>query len=173
MDYHANVDGVVNFAREVWPQVRDRQIRDHLAGLTFTIVGRDPAPEVRELAAMPGVEVTGTVDDVRPFYREAAAAVVPLKVGGGSRLKILEAMAAGVPVVSTTLGAEGLNVKHGENILIADTNEQLIEAIAAVVEDDVRLKQLSAAGRTLVSNHYDWSRLGTNLFEMYQQLLGG
>jgi len=168
MDYHANVDGVVNFAREVWPKVRDR-----LPGLAFTIVGRDPAPEVRELAAVPGIEVTGTVDDVRPFYREAVAAVVPLKIGGGSRLKILEAMAAGVPVVSTTLGAEGLNVKHGENILIADTNEQLIEAIRAVVEDDARRQQLSAAGRVLVSNHYDWSRLGTNLFEVYQQLLGG
>lgn len=168
MDYHANVDGVVNFAREVWPQVRDR-----LKGLTFTIVGRDPAPEVRELAAMPGLEVTGTVDDVRPFYREAAAAVVPLKVGGGSRLKILEAMAAGVPVVSTTLGAEGLNVKHGENILIADTNQQLIDAIRSVVEDEGLRQRLSAAGRTLVSHHYDWSRLGTNLFEVYQQLLGG
>ena len=168
MDYHANVDGVVNFAREIWPQVRGR-----LPGLTFTIVGRDPAPEIRELAAMPGLEVTGTIDDVRPFYREAAAAVVPLKVGGGSRLKILEAMAAGVPVVSTTLGAEGLNVKDGENILIADTDRELLDAIRSVVEDEVLRQRLSAAGRTLVSNHYDWSRLGTNLFEVYQQLLGG
>ena len=168
MDYHANVDGVVNFSREVWPQIRDR-----LPALTFTIVGRDPAPEVRELAAMPGVEVTGTVDDVRPFYREAAAAVVPLKVGGGSRLKILEAMAAGVPVISTTLGAEGLNVQPGENILIADTNSDLIDAIRSLVEDEGLRQRLGGAGRTLVSNHYDWSTLGTNLFEVYQQLLGG
>ena len=146
-------------------------LHDRQTELIFTIVGRDPAPEVRELAAIPGVEVTGTVDDVRPFYREAVAAIVPLKVGGGSRLKILEAMAAGVPVVSTTLGAEGLDVRHGENILIADTNEQLVEAISAVVGNEEQRKQLSAAGRALVSSRYDWSTLGANLFEIYQQLL--
>ena len=167
MDYHANVDAAVSFAREVWPRLRDRQTE-----LVFTIVGRDPAPEVRALATIPGIEITGTVDDVRPFYREAWVAIVPLKVGGGSRLKILEAMAAGVPVVSTTLGAEGLDVRHGENILIADTNEQLIEAISAVVQNEEQRKQLSTAGRALVSSRYDWSRLGASLFEVYGELKG-
>jgi len=166
MDYHANVDGAVSFGREVWPRVRDRQPE-----LVFTVVGRDPAPEVRALTTIPGIEITGTVDDVRPFYREALAAIVPLKVGGGSRLKILEAMAAGVPVISTTLGAEGLNVRDSENILIADTNEQLAEAIVSVVESEEQCKRLSAAGRTLISGHYDWSQLGTNLLEIYQKLL--
>ena len=108
MDYHANIDGVVDFAREVWPAVHERNPE-----LVFTIVGRDPAAEVRQLATIRGIEVTGTVADVRPYYREAVASIVPLKVGGGSRLKILEAMAAGVAVVSTTLGAEGLDVQHG------------------------------------------------------------
>jgi sugar transferase (PEP-CTERM/EpsH1 system associated) len=168
MDYHANIDGAVNFARDVWPGLHNRR-----SELIFTIVGRDPAPEVRALATSRGIEVTGTVDDVRPFYREAMAAIVPLKVGGGSRLKILEAMAAGVPVVSTTLGAEGLDVRHGENILIADSNEQLAEAISNVVENGELQKRLSSAGRALASEHYDWSRLGANLFETYQQLLGG
>jgi sugar transferase (PEP-CTERM/EpsH1 system associated) len=167
MDYHANIDAAVNFAREVWPQLRERRPE-----LIFTIVGKDPAPEVRELAQIPGVEVTGTVDDVRPFYRDASAAVVPLKVGGGSRLKILEAMAAGVPVISTTLGAEGLEVLHDENILIADTNEQLVQAITSVVENKTRRDQLSAAGRELVSRRYDWSSLGTALFDVYEELLG-
>lgn len=167
MDYHANIDAAVNFAQEVWPQLRARQPK-----LIFTIVGKDPAPAVRELAQIPGVEVTGTVDDVRPFYRDASAAVVPLKVGGGSRLKILEAMAAGVPVVSTTLGAEGLEVLHDENILIADTSEQLVQAIASVVENKTRRDQLSAAGRELVSRRYDWSSLGTALFGVYEELLG-
>ena len=166
MDYHANVEGAVNFAREIWPRVRDRQPE-----LIFTIVGKDPAPAVRELAQLPGIEVTGTVDDVRPFYRDAIAAVVPLNVGGGSRLKILEAMAAGVPVVSTTLGAEGLEVQHDENILIADTNEGLVEAIVSVVENEARHKHLSDAGRALVSSRYDWSRLGASLFRAYEELL--
>ena len=166
MDYHANIDGAVSFARDVWPGLQDRHPE-----LIFTIVGRDPAPEVRALATNPGIEVTGTVDDVRPFYREALAAVVPLKVGGGSRLKILEAMAAGVPVVSTTLGAEGLDVHDGEDVVIADTKEQLVEKIVSVIESEELRQQLGAAGRALVSERYDWSRLGVNLFETYQQLL--
>lgn len=166
MDYHANIDGAVSFARDVWPGVRDRHPE-----LIFTIVGRDPAPEVRELRSTPGIKVTGTVDDVRPFYREALAAVVPLKVGGGSRLKILEAMAAGVPVVSTTLGAEGLDVHDGEDILIADTNEQLAEKIGSVIESEELRQRISATGHMLVADRYDWSRLGANLFEKYQQLL--
>lgn len=167
MDYHANIDGVVDFAREVWPTVHECNPE-----LLFTIVGRDPAAEVRQLASIRGIEVTGTVADVRPYYREAVASIVPLNVGGGSRLKILEAMAAGVPVVSTTLGAEGLEVQHAVNILIADTNAQLLEAITGVVENEELRSQLSDAGRALVSSRYDWSTLGAKLFEIYQQLLG-
>ena len=166
MDYHANIDGVVDFAREVWPRLRERRPE-----LVFTVVGKDPAPEVRELAKIAGIEVTGTVDDVRPFYREAIAAVVPLKVGGGSRLKILEAMAAGVPVVSTTLGAEGLGVRHDENILIADSNEELAEAIISLVESGSQRRDLIEAGRALVSRRYDWSSLGASLFRAYEELL--
>lgn len=167
MDYHANIDGVVDFAREVWPAIRERHPE-----LVFTIVGRDPAAEVRELTTIRGIEVTGTVADVRPYYREAVASIVPLKVGGGSRLKILEAMAAGVAVVSTTLGAEGLEVQDGENILIADTDAQLLEAITNVVASEEVRRRLSVNGRALVSSRYDWETLGANLFELYRQLLG-
>jgi sugar transferase (PEP-CTERM/EpsH1 system associated) len=166
MDYHANVDGAVSFARDVWPGLHARH-----SELIFTIVGRDPTPEVRALATDPGVEITGTIDDVRPFYREALAAVVPLKVGGGSRLKILEAMAAGVPVVSTALGAEGLDVHDDADILIADSNEQLAEGIVGLIESKELRQRLSAAGRALVAEHYDWSRLGASLFEIYEDLL--
>lgn len=166
MDYHANVDGAISFARDVWPGLHARH-----SELIFTIVGRDPTPEVRALATDPGVEVTGTIDDVRPFYREALAAVVPLKVGGGSRLKILEAMAAGVPVVSTALGAEGLDVHDDADILIADSNEQLAEGIFDLIESKELRQRLSAAGRALVVEHYDWSRLGASLFEIYEEML--
>ncbi len=166
MDYHANIGGVVDFAREVWPGLHDSRPE-----LVFTIVGRDPATEVLELRSIAGIEVTGTVDDVRPYYREAIAAIVPLKVGGGSRLKILEAMAAGVPVISTTLGAEGLDVQNGENILLADTNQELAETIITLVESDAQRKQLRSGGRALVSARYEWSGLGAALFETYSQLL--
>jgi polysaccharide biosynthesis protein PslH len=165
MDYHANVDAAVNFAREVWPQLHETKPE-----LIFTIVGRDPAPEVRQLASLPGVEVTGTVDDVRPYYQEAVMAVIPLRVGGGSRLKILEAMAAGVPVISTTLGAEGLEIRDGENLLVADTDSEMREAIIAVAEDAEQRRKLSEAGRALVFERYDWSRLGAALFDTYQDL---
>ncbi len=166
MDYHANIDGVVAFAREVWPALHERHPE-----MLFTIVGRDPSAEVLQLASMPGVEVTGTVDDVRPYYREAILSIVPLKIGGGSRLKILEAMAAGVPVVSTTLGAEGLDVRHGVDIFIADTNEQQSDAITAVIENEGLRRQLRVEGRALVARRYDWTRVGDSLFKVYEELL--
>lgn len=166
MDYHANIDGAVGFARDVWPRLRERKPE-----LIFTIVGRAPAPEVRELASIPGIEVTGTVDDVRPYYQEAIAAIVPLKVGGGSRLKILEAMAAGVPVVSTTLGAEGLKVMPDENILIADTNEGTIDAVIRLIENEEQRAQFRNAGRALISDRYDWTTVGASLFRCYVDLL--
>lgn len=165
MDYHANSDAAVSFGREIWPGVHQRR-----PDLVFTIVGRNPTPEVRQLAMLPGVEITGTVDDVRPYYREALAAVIPLRVGGGSRLKILEAMAAGVPIISTTLGAEGLDVHNGRDILIANTNKELSEAIIALTDDSERRNRLSVGGRALVSARYDWSTLGESLLKIYQSL---
>lgn len=166
MDYHANIHAVVDFARDVWPVIHPRQ-----PDLVFTIVGRNPSTEVRELSAHPGIEVTDTVDDVRPYYREAVASIVPLKVGGGSRLKILESMAAGIPVVSTTLGAEGLEVRHGTEIVIADTNEQLASAISDLLASDELQKRLSQAGRALVSQRYEWKIAGESLFRTYEKLL--
>jgi sugar transferase (PEP-CTERM/EpsH1 system associated) len=166
MDYHANCDAVVDFVRQVWPLVRERRPE-----LVFTIVGRDPSTAVRQLASIPGVEVTGTVDDVRPFYREAFAAVVPLKTGGGSRLKILESMAAGVPVISTRLGAEGLDVQDRENILIAETGPEFRDAIAEIMDDHEMRQKLRKTGRALVSERYDWSKLGASLSEVHATLI--
>jgi glycosyltransferase involved in cell wall biosynthesis len=167
MDYHANIDAVTNFARNVWPVIHESK-----PGLRFTIIGRKPAAEVRQLASMPGIEVTGSVDDVRPFYREALAAVVPLNVGGGSRLKILEAMAAGVPVVSTRLGAEGLSISDGENILLADSPAQLASQTIALIDDETMRTTIIAGGRELVEAKYDWKILGAKLIAQYQELLG-
>ncbi len=166
MDYHANVDAATHFAREVWPRLYAQR-----AELVFTIVGRAPAPEVRALAELPGIEVTGTVADVRPYYREALGAVIPLRVGGGSRLKILEAMAAGVPVVSTTLGAEGLAVRNGENIFLADTAEELAHALIGLIEHEAQRRQLTEAARQLVAARYDWTSLGAKLSDTYRSLI--
>ena len=166
MDYHANIDAVINFAHNVWPIVHGKKPE-----LLFTIVGRDPSPAVRELSSIAGIEVTGSVKDVRPYYREAIAAVVPLRVGGGSRLKILEAMAAGIPVVSTTLGAEGLKVMPAENILLADDDRDLAGKITKILEDETLRSRIVAAARALIAERYEWSTLGASLMNVYSNLL--
>lgn len=166
MDYHANVDGAVGFARNVWPRVFEL-----LPGAVLTIVGRNPTPEVRALSGLPGVEVTGTVDDVRPYYREALASVVPLNVGGGSRLKIYETMAAGVPVVSTRLGAEGVDARDGESIILAETADEFCRALRELDGAGRKWREMAAAGRRLVSERYDWAILGEQLAGIHQDLL--
>jgi sugar transferase (PEP-CTERM/EpsH1 system associated) len=165
MDYHANIEAAISFAKKIWPAVHEKHPE-----LSFTIVGRNPPSTVRELATISGVEVTGSVEDVRPYYREAAMAVVPLNVGGGSRLKILEAMAASVPVVSTAQGAEGLQVHDGENILLSDSNE-LAKAIIGLMDRPELRAKIVSGGRRLVTARYDWSQLGSTLFEYYRELL--
>lgn len=166
MDYHANIDAVIFFAREIWPT-----LRSHFPALNFSIVGRNPSPAVLALAAEPGIDVVGTVDDVRPYYREAFAAIVPLRVGGGTRLKILEAFAAGVPVISTALGAEGLAVTAGVDILLANDAAQFHASINQLNNASAR-ESLVAAGRHLVEKQYDWQNLGAALFALHASRVG-
>jgi sugar transferase (PEP-CTERM/EpsH1 system associated) len=164
MDYHANIDAVIWFLREVWPSVANRFPR-----LTFTIVGRNPGPSVRALASQ-NVQVTGSVDDVRPYYSSAAAVVVPLRVGSGTRLKILEAMAAGVPVVSTTLGAEGLDATAGLELLIGDTPDQISSALVRLLENPALGMALAGGGQALVARNYDWSLIGKRLYDIHHDV---
>jgi glycosyltransferase involved in cell wall biosynthesis len=165
MNYHANIDAIIPFARRVWPRIRDCRPEWKL-----TIVGSKPSQAVLDLRREPGVEVTGTVDDVRPYYREALAAVVPLRTGTGTRLKILEAMAAGVPVVSTAIGAEGLAVTPGRDILIAREERDWSSALEALADMPLR-RRLVAAGRDLVRSRYDWRILEEALCNTYRQWL--
>ena len=167
MNYQANIEAVTLFVRNVWPLVR-REFPDW----RLTVVGSNPTPAVLALSGETNVDVTGTVPDVRPFYREALAAVVPLYTGGGTRLKILEAMAAGVPVVSSSLGAEGLAVSPGENILIADKDEDWLPHLSVLSSQDAVWRRLAANGRNLVISRYDWALVGQLLLQTYRQWLG-
>jgi glycosyltransferase involved in cell wall biosynthesis len=162
MDYSANIDAVQWLVREVWPVVK-RQNPD----LRLTIVGRKPSPSVQALAAG-DIEVTGTVEDVRTFYRRALAVVAPLRIGSGTRLKILEAMAAGVPVVSTRVGAEGLNVSDGLDIILGDTGEEIAQALLRIVSIPGLRERQAQAARDLVARSYDWGGLGTALYGIHE-----
>ncbi len=152
MDWRPNIDGVRWFASEILPLIRRRRPE-----CSLTIAGRLPTPEILRLAeADPRIHVTGTVPDVRPYLWESAVSIVPLRVGGGTRLKIYEAMAARIPVVSTTIGAEGLDVRDGENIALADSPEAFAERCLALLGNaGARSKQAQAAWE-MVSACYSW-----------------
>lgn len=161
MDYSANVDAVIWFVNDIWPELSRQN-----PALSFTIVGRDPKPEVRALAA-DRVSVTGTVPDVRPYYSGSLAAVVPLRFGSGTRLKILEAMAAGIPVISTKLGAEGLDLEDGTHLLLADSASEMTAAVSRLAASPELWMRLSRAGREVVSRLYDWRALTENLYRLH------
>ena len=163
MDYHANIDAALYFAREIWPQVRQRRPE-----LRLVIVGAQPPKLVLALREQ-GITVTGTVEDVRPFYRSALVSVVPLRVGGGTRLKVLEAMAAGTPVISTTLGAEGLAICPGKDIVIADTPATMADAIVSLQAGSTFWQELLANGQRLVRANYDWDVVGEVLWHLHTQ----
>ena len=166
MDYFPNVDAAVFFVESVWPEVRKR-----LPSATLAIVGANPTAAVRALAQVPGITVTGTVPDVLPYYSQATAAIVPLRTGGGTRLKILEAMAAGVPVVSSPLGAEGLAVTDGKEILLVDEIRHWATKLVELAASRPLAERLRAAGLELVQSRYDWNMLGETLSRTYRRWL--
>jgi polysaccharide biosynthesis protein PslH len=150
MDWEANVDGVDYFCRDIWPAVLQA-----VPAARFRIVGRNPQARVRRLSSA-SVEVTGTVPSVIEHLREAAVFVVPLRVGGGTRLKIFEAMATGKAVVSTTIGAEGLDVEHGRDILLADDAKSFSDSIIMLLQDGELRRRFERAAAELAAQH-DWS----------------
>jgi sugar transferase (PEP-CTERM/EpsH1 system associated) len=165
MDYHANIDAVTWFARSAWPELARRDPE-----LTFAIVGRNPSPEVLALASKQ-IEVTGTVDDIRPYYARALAVVVPLRVGSGTRLKILEAMAAGVPIVSTRLGAEGIEAAHDVHLLLADGEKEMVASVNQLTGSPEMRTRLREAARELVVSRYAWPVIGASLYAMHERLI--
>jgi glycosyltransferase involved in cell wall biosynthesis len=165
MGYYPNTDAMLHFANDVLPLLRRRHPSAHLV-----IVGPSAPPAVQRLAS-PWVTITGSVPDVRPYLASAHAVVVPLRVGGGTRLKILEALAMGKPVVSTSLGAEGLAVTHGRELVLADGAEPFAAAVAQVLDDDALALALASAGRRLVERVYDWSASVRALEALYATTL--
>ena len=158
MDWLPNEDAMLWFCRDVLPR-----IRQELPEVRLSIVGRAPTPAVSKLATEHGVRVTGRVEDVRPFISEAAVFVVPLRIGGGTRLKIFEAMAMAKAVVSTTVGAEGLPVTHDRDILLADDAESFARAVVRGLRHVPLRRALEVAARDLVAQRFDWSAVARDL----------
>lgn len=154
MDWHPNEDGALHFLEAVLPRIRAA-----VPHASFAIVGRNPTVRLRAAAAGAGAIVTGTVDDVRPHLAEAAVCVVPLRVGGGTRLKIYEALAMAKAVVSTTIGAEGLPLEPDRHFVQADDPAAFASAVTALLREPVRRAALGAAGRRLVEARYGWRQV--------------
>jgi glycosyltransferase involved in cell wall biosynthesis len=162
MDWMPNIDAVKYFASEIYPLIKSRK-----PDARFAVVGRKPVESVRALSAKDkSIIVTGTVEDVRPWMDKARVMVVPLRAGGGTRIKIYEAMAQGTPVVSTSIGAEGLVVKNNENILLADTPGDFAEATLKLLNDDGLAQKIARNARELVEKNFSWQRVAT-IFEDY------
>ena len=167
MDWFPNVDGVLYFVREVLPLVRRKRPECSLA-----IVGRTPPPEIIDLSSDPNILITGTVPDVRPFLWGAHVSIVPLRIGGGTRLKIYESMAAGTPAVSTTIGAEGLEISPPDNIRIADSAEDFAAQCLELLEDSTARAKIAEGAAEFVRLNFSWDRIATRFEEILEQSPG-
>ena len=169
MDYRPNIDAVLWFCRHVLPLIQ-RQFPN----VILQIVGMNPHPRLDEIRHMPGVEITGAVASIQPYMEAATVYVIPLRVGGGTRFKALEAMASGKAIVSTRLGVEGIPVQHEQELLLADTPNEFAAAVMRLLQDNATSTRLAAQlgqrARVFAAAHYDWQQI-TPLFEdMYAQV---
>ncbi len=153
MDYYPNQECMQRFCREVWPLLKARR-----PTLKLKIVGADPSPEIRALGSLPEVVVTGSVPEVQPYVRESALMVAPLAIARGTQNKILEAMAMGVPVVTSSAAAGGVDAEAGRHLLVADSAAEIAEAVLRIVENPAERARLAVAGRERVLSHHAWPR---------------
>lgn len=162
MDFRPNVDAMLWFARDVLPLVKAR-----VPQVQVYIVGQRPHARLDVLRADPAITITGAVDDTRPYIAAASVYIVPLRMGGGTRLKLLEALSLQAPVVSTTLGAEGFAVTSREQLLLADDAASFAQSIAELIEDRRQAQLLGAAGRLFAVQHYDWRSIVPKFEDVY------
>jgi sugar transferase (PEP-CTERM/EpsH1 system associated) len=167
MDYRPNLDAINWFCATIWPAVRAA-----LPKARLLIVGRDVSPELQPLARVPGVEIVGAVPDERPWFDRSDLLVVPMRMGSGVRLKVLQAMAMGVPVVSTSLGMTGVDAGDGTHYLLADTPKEFARQIIRALEDPSLRQTLGHEARKLVCERYDWQVIVPRLDHFYEELTG-
>jgi len=167
MDFRPNVDAVLWFVQEVLPLLRLSSPESR-----FWVVGQNPHPRLAAVANCPEVVVTGRVEDVRPYIAAAGVYVVPLRIGGGTRLKVLEAMAMGKAIVSTRLGCEGFDLVPDQELAIADAPADFAKAIVALLSDPERRERMGRAARRFAGSRYDWSVIVPRMEKVYGESLG-
>ena len=164
MDWLPNEEGIFYFANEIFPLILSK-----VPDVTLCVVGRNPSQRLKDLAArVPNFQLTGWVEDVRPYLAQCAVCIVPLRIGGGTRLKIYEAMSMAKAVVSTSIGAEGLPVKNGEHLLVADTPSSFAEKTLQLLADPSAREQLGQRARLLVEQNYSWATVSNDLSKSWQ-----
>jgi len=163
MNFRPNVDAVIWFTQKVWPL-----IQSEFPEARFRVVGRNPHPRLKPLRELPGITLTGYVEDIRPHIAEAGVYVVPLRVGGGTRLKVLEAMSMGKAIVSTSLGCEGIDITPGQELLIADEPLYFAKEVVSLMRDHRRRRELALAARRLVEVRYDWQHITSLMERVYE-----
>jgi glycosyltransferase involved in cell wall biosynthesis len=166
MDYSPNVDALRWFFEEIHDLLLAR-----IPEAKILIVGKNPIEEVRSYQSRKGVTVTGGVPDVRPYYRRSWLQMVPLRIGGGTRLKIVESLAIGTPVVSTTIGAQGLELRHESDILLADDAQSFAEELSRGLLDEELRKNLESSGISTATQRFGWPAIGDRLARRYDELL--
>jgi len=167
MDWLPNEDAIQYFTKQIMPLVKER-----VPDATLTVVGRNPYPSLVELGQRDAsVIVTGRVEDVRPYMERAAAYIVPIRIGGGTRLKIYEAMAMEKPIISTTVGAEGLPVSDGVDLLLADTPAAFAGAIVRVLRDEAFARQLGARAAGIVREQFGWNKVAASFAEICERVV--
>ena len=160
MDWDPNEDAVLYFMKEIYPLIKKKA-----PYASFTVVGRNPSQRLKSLNKLDSsINITGTVEDVRPYLTESEVYVVPLRIGGGTRIKIFEAMAMALPVVSTSIGAEGLSVKNGENILLSDQPEEFADNVIKLLQDQKNREEIGEKALTLIQKRFSWGAV-TEVFE--------
>jgi len=167
MDWLPNEDAISYFTERIFPLIR-RQI----SGASLSVVGRQPSSRLRASCGKEhNLTVTGWVEDIRPYLARGAVYVVPLRIAGGTRLKIFEAMSMGKAVVSTSIGAEGLPIHHGEHLLLADDPAAFADAVTGLLRDPVRRKRIGLAARKLVEEHYSWAQVGKRFSDVVTEVV--
>ncbi len=168
MDWFPNEDAAAYFIEDILPTIQKKR-----PNLKFYVVGQYPSERLKRYGNRPGVMITGRVDDVKPYIARATVYVVPLRIGGGTRLKILEALAMGKAVVSTSVGAEGLNLSAGDEIMIADESATFADGVLQLMENGCMRRGLGDNGRRRVETEYDWRRIGEKLQGLYEAVVAG